>query len=212
MGKGWLRKMGKGFDFRKPKHQDYRAFLDKVLKTIRQTNCNQQAVEQLLRENLDKLDDKFAQVLRNWAMAKLPELESQQAQYLAGNIGNFSNLIKNFPLGNWADNREIAITGYEIIATIFTREALPQKWATLQNQLGHAYLNRIQGKRAENLETAITYFNVALEVYKHEDKNFCEQWATIQNNLGEAYRNRIRGEKPKNLETAIIAKAIFVRT
>jgi len=50
---------------------------------------------------------------------------------------------------------------------------------------------------------AITYFNAALEVYKHEDKNFREQWATIQNNLGEAYRNRIRGEKPKNLETAI---------
>jgi CHAT domain-containing protein len=195
--------MGKGFDSRKPKYKDYRAFLDKVLKTIKRTNCNRQAVERLLRANLDKLDDKFAQVLRNWAMAKLPELESQQAQYLAGNIGDFSNLIKNFPLGNWADNREIAITGYEVIATIFTREALPQKWATLQNQLGHAYLNRIQGKRAENLETAITYFNAALEVYKHEDKNFREQWATIRNNLGEAYRNRIRGEKPKNLETAI---------
>lgn len=195
--------MGKGFDSRKPKNKDYRAFLDKVLKTIRHTNCNQQAVEQLLRQNLDKLDDKFAQVLRNWTRAKLPELESQQAEYLAGNIGDFSNLIKNFPLGNWADNCEIAITGYEAIAAIFTHEALPQKWATLQNQLGNAYLKRIRGERAENLETAITYFKAALEVYKHEDKNFREQWATIQNNLGEAYRNRIRGEKPKNLETAI---------
>ena len=195
--------MGKGFGSRKAKDKDYHAFLDKVLKIIRQTNCNQQAVERLLRENLDKLDDKFAQVLRNWARTKLLELESQQAQYLAGNIGDFSNLIKNFPSGNWADNREIAITGYEVIATIFTREALPQKWATLQNQLGNAYLKRIRGERPENLETAITYFNAALEVYKHEDKNFREQWATIQNNLGEAYRNRIQGEKPKNLETAI---------
>ncbi len=200
---GRLKKMGKGFGSRKPKDKDYHAFLDKVLKIIRQTNCNQQAVERLLRENLDKLDDKFAQVLRNWARTKLLELESQQTQYLAGNIGDFSNLIKNFPLGNWADNREIAITGYEVIATIFTREALPQKWATLQNQLGNAYLKRIRGGRAENLETAITYFKAALDVYKHEDKNFREQWATIQNNLGEAYRNRIRGEKPKNLETAI---------
>jgi CHAT domain-containing protein len=195
--------MGKGFGSRKPKDKDYHAFLDKVLKIIRQTNCNQQAVERLLRGNLDKLDDKFAQVLRNWARTKLLELESQQTQYLAGNIGDFSNLIKNFPSGNWADNREIAITGYEVIATIFTREALPQKWATLQNQLGNAYLKRIRGGRAENLETAITYFKAALDVYKHEDKNFREQWATIQNNLGEAYRNRIRGEKPKNLETAI---------
>lgn len=65
--------MGKGFDSRKPKHKDYRAFLDKVLKTIKRTNFNQQAVERLLTENLDKLDDKFAQVLRNWATVTLSQ-------------------------------------------------------------------------------------------------------------------------------------------
>ncbi|MEQ9238689.1 hypothetical protein [Coleofasciculus sp. E2-BRE-01] len=68
-----------------------------------------QVVYPLLQENLHLLDDNFARILRDWATAKLAEVEAEQAQAIAAVIGNFSNLIKQFPLGSQANNLEIAI-------------------------------------------------------------------------------------------------------
>jgi tetratricopeptide (TPR) repeat protein len=51
-----------------------------------------------------------------------------------------------------------------------------------QNNLGNAYLERIRGERAENLEQAIFHYRQALEVYTRQA--YPEQWATTQNNLG----------------------------
>ncbi|MEJ6483324.1 CHAT domain-containing tetratricopeptide repeat protein, partial [Nostoc punctiforme UO1] len=117
---------------------------------------------------------------------------------------NFSNLIQQFPLGSKANNMEIAITGYEIIAlTVYTRNAFPENWATTQNNLGNAYRNRIFGERAENIEEAIAAYSAALEVYTRSA--FPVDWATTQNNLGNAYRNRIFGERAENIESAIAA-------
>ncbi len=70
-----------------------------------------------------------------------------------------------------------------------------------QNNLGNAYLNRITGERAENLEQAIAFFQQALCVYTFDA--FPENWAGTQNNLGLAYGNRIIGERAENLEQAI---------
>jgi CHAT domain-containing protein len=44
---------------------------------------------------------------------------------------------------------EIAITGYEVALTVYTREALPQSWAMTQNNLANAYRERIKGDRDE---------------------------------------------------------------
>jgi tetratricopeptide (TPR) repeat protein len=44
-----------------------------------------------------------------------------------------------------------------------TRKVYPEQWAT-QNNLGNAYLERIRGERAENLEQAIFHYQQALEV------------------------------------------------
>ncbi len=179
----------------------YRDFLIEVLRATYESNGNPQVVYPLLQANLDKLDDKFAHVLRSWATATLPTVEPEQAQGLVADIGNFSNRIQKFPLGNRASNLEIAITGYEVVATVFTREAYPQDWATTQNNLGSAYLDRIRGERAENLEAAIRCYEAALQV--HTRQAFPHEWATTQINLGNAYSNRIRGERAENLEAAI---------
>ncbi|MGB5959731.1 MAG: CHAT domain-containing protein [Coleofasciculaceae cyanobacterium] len=204
--------MGKGFNSRKLTDKDYRAFLDKVLKTIRDTNCNQQAVYQFLEANLDKLDDNLATVLRSCATATLPKLEPEQAHEIAAVIGTFSNRIWEFPLGKRSSNLEIAITGYKVVATVFTREAFPEQWATSQNNLGLAYLERIRGEQAENLEAAIRYFLDALKVRTREA--FPQYWAATQNNLGSAYGKRIIGERAENLEAAIrcFSNASEVRT
>lgn len=84
---------------------------------------------------------------------------------MAAVICNLSNFIRGFPLGNRASNLEIAIKGYRVVARVFTSKAFPEDWATLQTNLGNAYLDRILGERAENLEAAIDCYFAALEVY-----------------------------------------------
>jgi len=69
--------------------------------------------------------------------------------------------------------------------------------------LAMAYLYRIRGEKAENLEKAIAAFEASLEVYTPDAFPF--EWARCQNNLASAYLYRIRGEKAENLELAIAA-------
>ncbi|MEQ9666894.1 hypothetical protein [Coleofasciculus sp. G2-EDA-02] len=123
----------------------------------------------------------------DWATAKLADVEAEQAQFIALVIGEFSNLIQQFPLGSQATNLEIAITGYEVALILFTRENHSENWAMTQNNLGTAYLYRIRGERAENIESAIASFQAALEVYTREA--LPQNHAGTQFNLGLAYRN-----------------------
>ncbi|MEH1998337.1 MAG: hypothetical protein V7L00_06225 [Nostoc sp.] len=44
-------------------------------------------------------------------------------------------------MGNKARNMEIAITGYEVALTVYTRSAFGQEWAMTQNNLGTAYID-----------------------------------------------------------------------
>ena len=176
-------------------------FLMQVLKTTRDNGDESQQVYQLLGDNLDKLNDNFADVLRDWATAKLSEMESEKAQAIAGVILNFSNLIRQFSQGSIASNVEIAIAGCKVAATVFTHEASPQNWAATQHHLGLAYRKRRRGNKAEDLDKAIGYYLAALEVYTREA--FAKKWAETQNNLAVVYRKRIKGGRAENLEAAI---------
>ena len=55
------------------------------------------------------------------------------------------------------------------------------------------------GKRANNLEIAITGYQILLKNLEPGSEN----WAATQNNLANAYSDRIRGEKAENIELAI---------
>ncbi|NWF60089.1 MAG: CHAT domain-containing protein [Fischerella sp.] len=178
-------------------------FLIEVLQATAESRGDAQVVYSLLAANTDKLNLLFADVLRRWATTTLEEMQPDEAEYLAAVLVLFSNRIREFPLGDKASNMEIAIAGYEIALTVYTRQALPQDWAMTQNNLGTAYSNRIQGDRAENLESAIAAYTAALEVRTRQA--LPQEWATTQNNLGTAYRNRIQGDRAENLESAIAA-------
>ncbi len=178
-------------------------FLQRLLQIISDSKGDAQVVYQFLEANLEKLNEHLAEVLRLWTTNILTQAQPDEAQSLATVIDNCSMLLTHFPLGSRASNIEIAITGYEIVLTIFTREAFPQQWAMTQNNLGNAYLNRILGHRAENIERAIASYTAALTVYTREA--FPQQWAMTQNNLGAACCNRIRGEKTENIENAIVS-------
>ena len=181
----------------------YLQFLLEVLQATEKSGGNSQVVYPLLKANTDKLNGTFAQLLRDWATNKLEDAKRDKAESIARVIGNFSNLIREFPLGNQADNIEIAITGYDIVSSVYTRPTYPKNWAMTKNNLGNAYLNRIRGNKADNIEIAIAAYTDALKVRTRTA--FPEKWATTQNNLGVAYRKRIKGDKADNLEKAIAA-------
>uniref|UniRef100_UPI001CFE5C10 tetratricopeptide repeat protein n=1 Tax=Microseira wollei TaxID=467598 RepID=UPI001CFE5C10 len=66
--------------------------------------------------------------------------------------------------------------------TIRTRDAFPVNWATTQNNMGNAYLYRILGEKAENIENAIAAYHAALTIRTRDA--FPVNWATTQNNMG----------------------------
>ena len=177
-------------------------FLLHLLQTIAESGGHAQKVYPLLEANIDKLDARLAEQLRAWKITTLEEAKLDEAESLAAVIVLFSNRIQQFPLGDKASKIEIAITGYGIALSVYTRDAFPENWAMTQNNLANAYLHRIRGERAENLETAIACCQQALKVRTFEA--FPENWAMTQNNLANAYLYRIRGERAENLETAIV--------
>ncbi|MEH1965611.1 CHAT domain-containing protein [Nostoc sp.] len=186
--------------------ETYGQFLIEILQATAESNGDAQVIYPLLAANTDKLNDIFAKLLRHWATNTLAEAEPDAAANIGTVIGNFSNLIQQFPLGSKASNIEIAITGYEIALTVYIRSAFPENWATTQNNLGAAYGERILGERAENIESAIAAYSAALEVRTRNA--FPQQWASTQNNLGNAYGERIFGERAENIEMAIAAFSV----
>ncbi|MFM2380942.1 MAG: hypothetical protein RLZZ143_3525, partial [Cyanobacteriota bacterium] len=105
--------------------------------------------------------------------------------------------------GERANNPELAIAAFKEALEVYTRDAVPEYWAGIQNNLGLAYSDRIKNERADNLESAIEAFKLSLEEYTRDA--FPEDWANTQNNLGAAYYDRILGERADNLELAIAA-------
>ncbi|WP_395649407.1 tetratricopeptide repeat protein [Planktothrix agardhii] len=192
--------------------EDYYNFLMKVLQAVLESRGNPQIVYPLFQQNLDKLDENLAYILKNRVTATLKELSLEAAIYMAAVITEFGNLILQFPLGSRKNNLEISIATSQATLEIYTREAFPEQWAGTQNNLANAYKDRIKGEKAENIERAIRFYQAALEIINRVA--FPEDWAMIQNNLANAYSNRIKGEKAQNIEQAIAAyqSALEIRT
>ncbi len=187
-------------------------FMRAVMQRIKASYQNPTQIYPFFQSNVEKLDGSFLETLplvfAKLTANKLPETKES----IALSFMNFGIFIIQFPLGNPLNNLEIGILAHQLVLKIFTREAFPKKWAAIQNNLGIAYENRIQGDRTENIEQAIKAFNLALQM--RDCEIFPKEWASTQNNLGTAYFERIRGERADNLEQAITAYrlALKVRT
>ena len=164
----------------------YLQFLLEVLQATAKSEGNPQVVYPLLAANTDKLNLTFAKLLQAWATRTL-EAEPHTAEDIAIVIGNFSNLIQEFPSNNKTSDIEIAITGYEIALTIFTRADFPQDWASTYNNLGIAYRDRRKGCPSENFKKALDAFSAALQIYTCD--HFPENYAEALTNLGILYQN-----------------------
>ncbi len=180
---------------------EHQNFLLQVLQAMEESKGNPQLIYPLLQANLNKLDDNFAKILQDWATANILGALSLQVVGRVRSLAYLSKLIQEFPLGSKAINLEIAIIGYEVVLTFFTRLQLLESCVEIQNNLGAAYSDRIRGNRAENLEKAIQYYQATLQVYTREASP--EDWAGTQYNLSIAYRERICGDRAENLEQAL---------
>jgi CHAT domain-containing protein len=187
-------------------------FLLEVLQSIDKNNGDPHVIYPLLHQNLGLLNDGMIMVLRAWVISTLAEAEKDDQKYIVGLVGEFGNLIQQFPLGNKAVNMDLSIAGYEAAMEVYTKQDFPLDWAMTQNNRAIVYSNRIRGDRAENLENAIAGYKAAVEVYTKQD--FPLDWAMTQNNRANAYNDRIRGDRAENLENAITGyeAALEIRT
>jgi tetratricopeptide (TPR) repeat protein len=183
--------------------QDKVSFLIESLKLIERTQGNAERVYAFWRMNIDKIDAWLIQIMPIIVPQILAVQGKERRESMTHEVSRFSYLMQDFPLGNRRINVELAITGYQICVSIFSRKDSPVNWAYIQNNLGNAYRDRIKGDRKENLELAIQAFQAALEVFTRQA--FPIDWARTQSNLGNAYRDRIEGDRKTNLELAIQA-------
>ena len=192
--------------------QEATEFWIAMLQTVAESQGNSAQVYPWLQQHLNRLNQDLLDALPAVATRLMQGRGEGEKQFIAGTIGNFSNLIQQFPLGNRALNLELAIAGYGIIAQTFTRTQSPELWAQTMNNLATAYSDRIRGDRAENLEQAIACYQQALTV--RTQSALPMEWATTMMNLATAYYSRIRGDRAENLEQAIACyqQALTVRT
>ncbi len=176
-------------------------FLLEVLQLITDINGDYQIIHSLLRENLALLDDEMIAVLETFTVDRFAAIEREEQRFIAMIIGEFGNLIQEFPLGNRAVNMELSISCYNLAVQVLTIHEVPETWASIQNSLAIAYSERIRGDKAENLEKSIVCYESASEIYTKEC--FPKQWAMTQNNLANAYSDRILGDRSENLEMSI---------
>ncbi|OSX74569.1 hypothetical protein BU14_0283s0002 [Porphyra umbilicalis] len=98
---------------------------------------------------------------------------------------------------------ETVLAGLLLVAddkTCETRQS-PQLQYSVYQGLANAYLGRIAGPRATNIERAISWVHRALDAAPR--RNNAPKWASVQTTLGNAYSNRVTGDKGANLDKAI---------
>ncbi|MFN9956384.1 MAG: hypothetical protein ACK55I_25075, partial [bacterium] len=155
-----------------------------------------------LAQNLDKLDENFAIVFHDWARQALAKATTEQFYYITRDAFNLSNLIREFRPNNITLKqknaiKQIAIEGYEIALFNLTFNAFPIEWAKTKQIIASIYLDKITGKKTNDVEQAISCYKETLKVFTEE--KFAEDWARTMIGLGLAYTNRTKGNRSENL-------------
>ncbi|NES65563.1 MAG: hypothetical protein F6K24_10035, partial [Okeania sp. SIO2D1] len=177
-----------------PSNQDMENFPRQLLTESFVNKGDKQAVHNFLGENLDKLNDRFPEALQNWFHQTFPNVGDVRKQEFLKRVTNISDLIRTFDGGVRGIHLEIALTGYNIVASILTPTETPKDWADIQNCLGLSYLELLQGERHENLQKAIACFDMALNFYKKEE---CPELQNIRENAKKA-RTELRNIKEES--------------
>lgn len=76
---------------------------------------------------------------------------------------NLGNVYGDYA-GDLLENQEQAIEHYHRALDFFTEQNYPVRWADTHNNLGVSYLERIRGKRSDNVNQARQHFELALSL------------------------------------------------
>ncbi|MFE4105562.1 hypothetical protein ACFVKH_04685, partial [Almyronema epifaneia S1] len=125
-------------------------FLLETLQLVADSRGNRQQIYPLWAQQQGQLNTALLAVLPQVG-AQLLTGETEQRTFIAAVLGEFGNLIQQFPLGSRWLNLELGIVAYELALQVYTRDAFPENWAATQNNLAVAYSDRIRGERADNL-------------------------------------------------------------
>jgi CHAT domain-containing protein/tetratricopeptide (TPR) repeat protein len=180
-------------------YQNYQNFILELLQTEQDSEGDVAVIYPMLAKRQHLLNERFAEILKQGIENLIANEHPEVIDSILTNLENLSIDIKNFPLGERANNIEIALRSFKLILN--KRELGSEKYAETQNNLGNAYRERIKGEKADNLEDAIKYYTAALQVRTREA--FPKDWAMTKSNLATAYNQRIRGDRADNLENAI---------
>jgi CHAT domain-containing protein len=149
----------------KLKRRDYLDFLHQSLGTIRDNKAD--VARKIIEDNLDKLDQNFLSIFRDWATETLPQLEADKADERALNIADFSKIIQEIPENNPVKKAiyiEITIAGYEVALLSLIQDSYSEIRANIQYDLGNAYCDRIRGDDwVINRKKAIEGYNFAVQ-------------------------------------------------
>ena len=184
---GILKQMQNGdFNLSENDHENYFQFIVHILQLVEQ-NPTPENLYPYLNQNLSKLNETFHQIFTDWINNILQN--GAKSQVLLQRFGiiimSFGELLSNFSLGITHINKEIVITCYQTALRIFSKDTIPEMWAVVQDRLGIAYLERIQGNKSENLRIAINSFKNALQIFTFDQ--FREEWTRNKYNLAIAY-------------------------
>ena len=188
-------------------NQEYISLLEELLLLEYENPGDSQFIYSIVKSNIDKFDDFFAQLLQQWIIDTCSKANPEEKEAILEIVESICIDIFQFPaekLSNILELSnlvEIVITGLETILKFRTRETFPKQLAKIQHHLAHAYQERIRGNKAENIEQAIACLKNALKIYLEE--NCILEWGEIQYHLAYAYRQRIRGNKAENIEAVI---------
>jgi tetratricopeptide (TPR) repeat protein len=137
------------------------------------------------------------------ASKRMVGLVEQGHEAAVGLCYETGSALRDFPLGGQDRNLRQALSALRCVLGVWTREAVPDRWALAQNSLGIAFSYLQSGNREENLQQAISAYRAALEVWTRQSDP--ERWATAHNNLGNAFSELPKGRREENLQQAISA-------
>jgi hypothetical protein len=114
-------------------------FIEEIFQCIVENQGASEPVYRLLAANQARLNGELLVAFPAVASALLGKFAGEEQHSVAELIFIFGNLIAQFPLGQRAINMELAITAYEEVLQVRTREAMPLEWATAKMNLAIAY-------------------------------------------------------------------------
>jgi CHAT domain-containing protein/tetratricopeptide (TPR) repeat protein len=128
--------------------------------------------------------------------AEVIDADDPAAQELDARLGQAFLRARGDP----SENTERAITYLRRALDHPSGEAFPGLLATVQGDLGYAYLNRERGDVAENVEAGLSFLEHSLESFARQGDR--EGWTQANLNLGVAYLRRARGGQASNDQRA----------